>query len=992
MRKNFYLVLALSVISFSSFAGGDVHFSKNKAEKTFYKSGRMPDLTYQTELRNHYAWKNFLAHNGDWWVQFNEENRKPHRAFGTPITVPGTTPEQRAMNFILGKLNEFRIPVSELVLSGTSQNEKHSFVNYHQVHNGLRVLESRFTVKMTLDGEVILFGADVFNDIDVDVNPTILPAGAISAASADLGETITNTSVENELSILPVPFEKNNVYHLVYTVTIETEMNGIPAKYYTWVDAHSGEVLYRTNLVLHFDEHEPAIKKGGTVEVQVNGDVYTTHSFNPASSQPMANLDFTVASVNYNTDGNGYLQTLATGTQTATFYLRGLWSTVETNNVTPSFSTSVTDGLNTISFNTNANIRERSAYYHVNIVHDHQKVYLPTFTGMDFSLTTNVDLTSGNCNAFYNGTSINFYAQANGCTSFATVGDVVYHEYGHGINDNFYSDAGGFFMNGAMGEGYADVWAFSITENPILGEGTDMVVATDFIRRYDENRKVYPDDIVDEVHADGEIIAGAWWDTYLNLGSNMNTTMQLFALAYPGLQAQTANGNEGQAFTDVLIDVLQADDDDANLLNGTPNGIAIVDAFDLHGITLISNANIVHTQLTSANFANPITINGTLQLNFPYTQYLTGVKCNYKINNGSWNTVLMSNPSGNNYTTDIPAQPIGTVVAYYLYAEDINAQIAAVKPIGAAQTDPNLPFYIMVGYDLELTDDGDNFSDFGTFATGLGTDNNTTGDWILAIPVGSYSTAGDTSTAVNPYYQTTPGGELCYLTQNAPAATDAVGTADVDAGHTTLRSAVFDVTAYSNPAISYRRWYINNPPTGANPGQDWWQVEISNDGGTSWTYVENTKTADRSWRRKVFRIADYVTPTATMRLRFIASDSTHIGQNLDGGSLIEAAVDDIQLWENTVNSTDELSAEMSVSIFPNPATEQLNANILLVSDENVSYEITDLTGRVVQSHNFGRLSNGNNIKTISIGDLAQGAYTIRILTGNNTFTDTFVKQ
>jgi hypothetical protein len=32
------------------------------------------------------------------------------------------------------------------------------------------------------------------------------------------------------------------------------------------------------------------------------------------------------------------------------------------------------------------------------------------------------------------------------------------------------------------------------------------------VRRYDENIKVYPQDLTGEVHDNGEIIAGAWWD------------------------------------------------------------------------------------------------------------------------------------------------------------------------------------------------------------------------------------------------------------------------------------------------------------------------------------------------------------------------------------------------------------------------------------------------------------------------------------------------
>ncbi|MBK8366850.1 MAG: hypothetical protein IPL10_05380 [Bacteroidetes bacterium] len=145
-------------------------------------------------------------------------------------------------------------------------------------------------------------------------------------------------------------------------------------------------------------------------------------------------------------------------------------------------------GTNTYSFNANANIRELSAYYHVNIIHDYMKTKFPSFTDMDNALITNVDV-AGTCNAFYNGVSINFYALGGGCNSLAQVGDVVYHEYGHGINDKFYQSQGASFDNGAMGEGYADIWALGITQSPILGIGFDDTDPTVLVRRYDIKKK-----------------------------------------------------------------------------------------------------------------------------------------------------------------------------------------------------------------------------------------------------------------------------------------------------------------------------------------------------------------------------------------------------------------------------------------------------------------------------------------------------------------------
>ena len=53
----------------------------------------------------------------------------------------------------------------------------------------------------------------------------------------------------------------------------------------------------------------------------------------------------------------------------------------------------------------------------------------------------------------------------------------------------------------------------------------------------------------------------------------------------------------------------------------------------------------------------------------------------------------------------------------------------------------------------------------------------------------------------------------------------------------------------------------------------------------------------------MFRVSDYVSLTSNIQIRFIASDSLRPGQNLDGGSLIEAAIDDLMLYEAQSGNT-----------------------------------------------------------------------------------------
>jgi len=551
---------------------------------------------------------------------------------------------------------------------------------------------------------------------------------------------------------------------------------------------------------------------------------------------------------------------------------------------------------------------------------------MPDFSDLDWSLPTNIDV-AGECNAFYDGQSVNFYDLGGGCNPTSLIADVVWHEYGHGINDYFYSSLGANFNNGAMGEGYADLWAMSLGDIAEIGKGfyTDN---ENGIRVYDEDPKVYPEDLVGEVHADGEIICGAWYDTHLLMGGDWNTTMALFVDAYAGLQATTPNGSEGQAFTDVLLDVLQADDDDGDLSNGTPNDLAIVEGFDIHGISVFSYAEIDHSPEEFASAGTAIEIEAESFIVFPYSLYFDAVNLWYRTEvGGDWMQVAMDNPNGNSvFTAEIPAQEAGSVIAYYMGITDDFGGLSAVTPFAAANASyPNLPHYVLVGVEPVMINDSDEYSDFGSWTTGLpGQDNATTGIWEEAIPVGSYAEAGDPSTIVAPTQDHTLGfAGYAFVTGLNPGVNAGIGANDVDAGKTTLLSPVIDLTPFANPVMAYWRWYVNAPPTGANPASDWWQVELSNDGGQTWQFLENTLQQDVSWRRNAFRVADIIEPTSEFQMRFIASDSTTLGEYLDGGSLIEAAVDDIILYDLASGQNVLAAAENSVFIFPNPTRDFL---------------------------------------------------------------------
>ncbi|MFT4678001.1 MAG: Zn-dependent metalloprotease [Flavobacteriales bacterium] len=992
--KHFFTLLFLALTTLS-YAGNDPEINLDPLEVTFYNSEIMVlDNHYQQYLREQSPWQSFLNENGTWYAHYNEQNQKPHRAYGQPISTFGATAEEQALNFINDKLGMFNIPAEDLSFSSSPAGKKYQYVNFTQKYQGVEILNSRVMVKL-FNGQAIAFGADVFTDIEISVDPTLDVQGAIFAAEANMFNPIVSTEALDGLKIIAVPGFRKHEYKLVYEINVNTmSSTNIPANYNTFVDANTGEIVYRANTVMHIDNC-PKCKKADkkvlpmgmmAVSGHVTAELQTTNPYEATSVEALPFLEVNVGGETVYTDVDGNFTTTADGPSSATIPLRGLWSTVFTSGITPSLTTTVADGFSEISYDNEANVKELSAYRSVNLIHDHMKAYMPDFTDLDYSMTTNIDI-DGECNAFYDGT-INFFDIGGGCNATSLIADVIYHEYGHGINDRFYQDNGSFFTNGAMGEGYADFWGISLSGNPRVGQGfyTD---STDGIRRYDENPKVYPVDLIGEVHADGEIIMGAWYDSHLLMGGDWDATVALFVETYYGLQATAFNGNEGQAFVDVLLDVLQADDDDGDISNGTPNGAELVEGFDMHGITLISNAQLNHNDIEEHVADLEIEIDAAVILNFPFSEYLDQGTVYYRVNAAeTWEETELVNSSGFSYSAVIPAQAAGSVVYYYLGLSDIYGGISGVQPIGAAQEDPNLPYIIVVGSTVMMEHDNDFAEDFGFWEAGVSGDLSTTGDWEFDSPVGSYGTAGDLSTIVAPSADHTPGaGEFCYITENTANSAGGVGANDVDGGHTTLRSADIDLTEFSNPIISYWRWFVNGPSGGANPGTDWWYAQVSDDGGDTWIFVEETRSQDIKWRRNAFRVQDYVDITDEFKMQFIASDSTFVGQNLDGGSLIEAGIDDLLLYEEgTSTGVDELSQETFVSVYPNPASEYAFVEMHGIVGETALIQVIDVTGRVILSSEE-KLSAPTSRRKILTDALTDGIYLIEITIGDKRMTE-----
>ena len=934
------------------------------------------EANLQGQLRGGKAWANFHARHPEWNVLFDQHTGQAHRIFGPAIALSGNN---ACLEFVRRECTGFDIPVDQLRQAQAYSSAKYRYLWYEQWYQGMQVIGGRLGFKRTGEGALVWMASEVHPRIQLESGNLLRPEEAARIAGDGLSG-IQNATTSPMLRILPVPGTEamRTTYHRVYTVVLEgQDVRGFPFRYECLVDALSGRLWQRENQVVQFAHHPP--QSNGNLTMV--GRVYPKHPFAPLdSAMPLPHLKFTVAGNTYYTTANGtYDQGLPGLPATGTFPLEGRFSKVVQGNngtTTPTFSLLIDSLRDTVQYygrGTSTSLWNKvphlSAYYHATKVHDYMKSFLPNFTALDIPLTTKVERTDGNCNAFFNGNSINFYTQAGGCNTLAIVADVVYHEYGHAITNYFYNALGTQFRNGAVGEGYSDVYAITLTDTPVLGVGFNISSPNTIVRRYDINPKIYPQNLVGQVHADGEIICGAWWRTARNMNSNSGM-MAIFSESLYGL-ANGPNGSEGVVYTDILIDALQADDNDNNLANGTPNLTSIVNAFAFHGIRMLANVTFSYPPLGDVQASTPAPFNVTLNITPPFSTLISGAQLIYRLNNNplsSCDTIVLTPGAGNSYSGVIPAQPRGTIVRYFVGLQDLTGfSGGAYPPFADLSSSPGLWFNYLVGFRNTYTVDVENQAQDSSWIIGWSTDNAVTGIWEIGTPVPSYVTPGVVSSIVQTGSNATPGGSRCAYTGNAFSPVDDPDTEDVDGGRTTLRTPPMDMTGMADPVLAYHRWYTND--MGDNPNTDFLEVYINN-GTTTWKLVERTNRSDRQWRRNVFRVADYVTPNATVQLRFIANDQAP-------ASIVEAAVDQLEHYDLAFGASVGETRSFKGKFIPNPFRDKLTLCFPADKEELLRWTLSLPNGSVVA---MGLLEahQGDNRWELTLPGLAPGMYTARL--------------
>lgn len=289
---------------------------------------------------------------------------------------------------------------------------------------------------------------------------------------------------------------------------------------------------------------------------------------------------------------------------------------------------------------------------------------------------------------------------------------------------------------------------------------------------------------------------------------------------------------------------------------------------------------IEHDPITDTENTDQIDVDATVT---SMTSQVESVLLNLNTGNGFTSTEM--EPQGDDmYHRSIPSTDGGNVVQYYLTATDGTGDEVRFPIDGYIE---------FIHGELDLLEWFDFEDGEGDWTAGIPSDDASAGIWEWGNPNGTEDSSGE----VQPENDHSPYGTNCFVTGNGGGS---IGADDVDGGVTTLLSPQLELEGYGEIYLSYWRWYINN--AGDNPGSDHWRVDVSNNGGTSWVNLEDTQYSSRQWVNNRYILSDYIEVSNNMQFRFTAEDIQYPGDNGNGGSLVEAALDDVYIYAIPENS------------------------------------------------------------------------------------------
>jgi hypothetical protein len=514
-RTRALLALVLGLAGSAAFAAEPKQIATPLDSKAFFKpdlyisSSQQPLQDVLAQLPNRASWDRFLAGDRAGWANPQDlavwiDPRSgaatnilgaypliPGDGFGNSLTAAtgardtsGAAGVERALRqFIRAHADVLGIDPSQLGTPTISPVTDELWqARFPQAYQGVPVRHGQLVATIS-HGNLVLVGTETWGNIrDLSVRPEIpaeaaLQAGYAFAEGPSPDETLLQQPKLELIPFAPAQFQSGEAFagpigqgyghRLVWSFVFQRPPED--ARWEMLVDARTGDVLAMQD-INHYVERQftggvyPLTNTGICPNAQTCGTMQ--------SNWPMPFADTGFAAPNNFTSSAGIFN-YSSGTATTTLtgqYVDIVDTCGAVSNSSPTGAINLGGANNDhdctsgggSAGNTPAS---RSAFYEVNKLAEMARGWLPNNTWLRARLTTNVNL-NNTCNAFWNGSSINFYRSGGGCRNTGEIAGVFDHEWGHGLDDN---DAAGALSNSS--EAYADINAIYRLQASCVGHG-----------------------------------------------------------------------------------------------------------------------------------------------------------------------------------------------------------------------------------------------------------------------------------------------------------------------------------------------------------------------------------------------------------------------------------------------------------------------------------------------------------------------------------------
>ena len=530
----------------------------------------------------------------------------PSRIWGRGLDVPGSVADgavalAAAQAFLAAHIDLLAPGASpgDFVVAANDLDDGLRTIGMLQRHRGVPVVGGQVSFRFKHD-RLFVIGSEALPDVTALLPRRRLGAIDVTAraylatvADLDLEPATVTAAPPGEPAILPLIGKRGVLgYRVVVPVAID---GGAAGAWQVWADPDSGEPVARQSTTRFAT---------GTVAF----DAVVRWPGRPRQVLPAPRVDVTVAGAAATTSSSGVVTWAGNAPIAVTATVHGALVDIR-NQAGDEATIMLTLAPDQTVIWRPGDDRDLdaqvSAFIHAGRVKDYVRTFAPDLEFLDEQLSVRVNI-NDECNAFSDGTNINFFRASDRCENTGTIADVVYHEFGHSMHAHSIIPGVGFF-DGAFSEGLSDFLAITMTGDPGMGRG--FFKDDTALRDLDPvgRETLWPRDI-DEIHTTGTIFAGAMWDLRKALveqhgpATGVTIANRLFYAAV----------RRAPSIPATLIEILAADDDDGDLANGTPHECAIRAAFGRHGLR--TTAGIIDAAGAFATADPATTFNPRLKL------------------------------------------------------------------------------------------------------------------------------------------------------------------------------------------------------------------------------------------------------------------------------------------------------------------------------------------------------------------------------------------